>query len=140
MSLILRLRTWVPAIAAGLVLAVAAGAAYAWRNPGQPRLLSIVVMAILTWPVLTIALQMLVFDRRATDAEIDRAKDDVERAWFQEAGATAFVTLIGGLTCVQALGDAFRIPWLSPIGLTHVLVLGLGTFALSYLWLRRRGR
>jgi len=83
MSLILRLRTWVPPIAAGLVLAVAAGAAYAWRNPGQPTLLSIVVMAILTWPVLTIALQMLVFDRRATDAEIDRAKDDVERAWFR---------------------------------------------------------
>jgi hypothetical protein len=50
------------------------------------------------------------------------------------------VTLIGGLICVQALGEAFRIPWLSPIGLTHVLVLGLGTFALSYLWLRRRGR
>ena len=36
MSLILRLRTWVPAIAAGLVLAVAAGAAYAWRNPANP--------------------------------------------------------------------------------------------------------
>ena len=97
-------------------------------------------MAILTWPVLTIALQMLVFDRRATDAEIDRAKDDVERAWFQEAGATAFVTLIGGLSLCPGPRRGLRIPWLSPIGLTHVLVLGLGTFALSYLWLRRRGR
>lgn len=65
---------------------------------------------------------------------------DVERAWFQEAGAKAFATLMGGLILMKYLGDALRLSWLSPIGLTHVLALGSGTFLASYAWLRLRNR
>lgn len=131
-------RRWAAATLIGLVAAIALGALYSWRNPDQPLAVSLLVMSLMTWPVLTVAFQMLWFDRARTDAEFHRAKDDVERSWVQEASATAFATLIGGLICFEYLGAALRLSWLSPIGLPHVLVLGLGTFALSYLWLRRR--
>ena len=64
----------------------------------------------------------------------------VEHAWTQEAGATAFFTMIGGLIFLDTVGDVLNLSWMSPVGLTHALVLGFGTFAVSYGWLRARGR
>lgn len=140
MTLTFRLRRWLPATLCGLMAATALGAIYAWRNPEQPFALSLVVMLFLCWPILTMGIQMLWFDRAQTDAEIEKGRDDVERAWWTEAAATAFATLIGGLICFEYLGAALKISWLSPIGLPHVPVLGLGTFFASYGWLRARSR
>lgn len=140
MSAITRLRSWLPAVLVGGFLAAGLAAVYAWRNPERPAALAFGVMLALTWPVLVVGAQILWFDRERTDADIERHAHDVERAWFQEAAATAFATLMGGLIALEYLGGALRLSWLPPIGLTHVLVLGSGTFFASYAWLRRRNR
>lgn len=132
------LRSWARAVALGAVLALAFGAVLAWRNPDRPFWLQLAVFTATSWPILTIGLQMLWFDREATDAEIDRESESIEHAWHREAGQTAFYTLIGGLIAMETLGDVAHISWLSPIGLVHVLVLGLVTYAASYLYLRRK--
>lgn len=80
---------------------------------------------------------MLVTDRATTDREIAAHQHDVEASWVKEAGSTAFFVLIGGLIFAETLGDVLRLSWLSPVGLPHVLVLGLGTFAVTY-WYERR--
>ena len=43
---------------------------------------------------------------------------------------------IGGLLFLEGVGSALTVSWMAPVGLAHALVLGLGTFAGSYLWLR----
>lgn len=134
------LRQWLPATLVGFLLATAFGAAYAWRNPGRPAVVSLIAMVLVIWPVLTTGLQPLWFDRERTDAEIDRGKEDVERMWITEASSAAFFGTMGGLVALDSLGSLLKISWLSPIGLTHVLVLGLGLFALSYGWVRVKGR
>lgn len=140
MSLVTRLRSWLPAVLVGGVTATGLAAVYAWRNPDLPAALAFGVMLALTWPILAAGAQILWFDRERTDADIERHAHDVERAWLQEAAATAFATLMGGLIALEYLGDALRLSWLSPIGLTHVLALGSGTFCASYAWLRLRNR
>lgn len=133
-------RRWLPATLAGLVVALAFAALVASRRPDWPAAVALVVFTATTWPVAAVGLQMLWFDRARTDREIAQGELDVERAWFQEAAATAFVTMVGGLVLLDGVGDALDLGWMSPVGLTHALVLGLGTFGLSYLWLRARGR
>lgn len=140
MSVTAHLRSWAAATAAGLLLALALGAFYAWRNPERPALVAVIVMTLVSWPIVTAGLQLLWFDRAATDAELDRGKDDVERTWLTEAAANAFFGTLGGLVALDTLGSALRLGWLSPVGLTHVLVVGLGLFALCYLWVRMRDR
>lgn len=132
--------TWWRATLAGFVLALLFGALVASRNTRDEAWLVVVVTALVTWPVMTVALQVFWFDRASTEREVAQGELSVEHAWFQEAAATAFVTMIGGLLFLDAVGDALNLAWMSPVGLTHALVLGLGTFATSYLWLRARGR
>ena len=134
-----KVRRWVPAVVCGLVAALAFAAVVVWRNPDKPVLVSMIVYTFCTWPILTWAFQMLVFDREGTNAEIDAGKETVERAWSREAAETAFFALMGGLLLLDTIGNVFRIGWLDPIGMVHVYVLGLGTYAASYLWLRVRG-
>lgn len=133
-------QAWWRAALAGLVLALLFGALVASRNTRDEASLVIVVTALVTWPVMAFALQLFWFDRAATEREIAQGELSVEHAWVQEAAATAFVTMIGGLVFLHGVGDALNAAWMSPVGLTHALVLGLGTFATSYLWLRVRGR
>lgn len=135
-----RIRHWLPASLLGLVLGSLFGLLVAWRSGEHPMLLSAVVFALVSGPVIAVGLQALWFDRTETDRAIASGAHDVERAWATEAAATAFWTLMGGLVAMDTIGGALRLSWLSPIGMTHVVLLGAGTFAVSYLWLRRRGQ
>lgn len=133
-------RRWLPAVVTGAALAAAFAALYIWRNPERPPGVAFVAMLAMAWPILAIGVHVLWFDRERTNVEADRGKDDVERAWITEAAATAFFGTLGGLLALDTIGSALRLSWLSPIGLVHVFGLGLGLFALSYLWVRRQGR
>jgi hypothetical protein len=44
------------------------------------------------------------------------------------------------LLFLDGVGGALDVGWMSPVGLAHALVLGLGTFGASYLWQRARDR
>lgn len=134
------LRRWIPAILSGAATAAVFAGIYAWRNPDQPALVAFAVMAVVSWPILTFAFQLLWFDRSRTNAEVDKGKDDVERMWITEAAANAFAGTLGGLVFLETVGSAFRISWLSPITLTHVLVLAIGLFVACYAWVRTQGR
>jgi len=134
------LRKVLPAIACSFPLALAMGALFAWRNPEHPTSVAVAAMAVCSWPIIATALQVLWFDRNATNAALESGRGDVETAWFQEAAATAFWATMGGLLFLDGIGSALHLDWLAPIGLAHALVLGVGSFALSYLWLRRRDR
>ena len=129
-------RRWARALGLGAVLALAFGALMAARNPEQPFGLQVAVVAATAWPIIAGALQWLWFDRDTVNAEVDRGRDSIEHSWRQEAAATSFYTLIGGLVALDTLGDVARITWLSPIGLVHVLALGGVTYVGSYLYLR----
>lgn len=133
-------QSWWRAAIAGVVLALLFGALLASRNSGDQAARYVVVTAVVTWPVFAVALQAFWFDRATTEREVAKGELSVEHAWFQEAAATAFVTMIGGLLFLNGVGEALNVAWMSPVGLTHALVLGLGSFAASYLWLRARGR
>lgn len=140
MTLTGRLRHWLPAAVGGAVLGALVAALFAWRNPQMAPLVAFLVSLTLTWPVLTVGLQLLWFDRVRTDADVEAHAHDIERAWYQEAAATAFAALMGGLVFCEYFGGALRLSWLSPVGITHVLVLGGVTFLGSYAWLRRTHR
>lgn len=131
-------RRWAKAICLGAVLAVAFGAFLAARNPDRPFWVQLIIFGGTAWPILAAALQWLVFDRATVEAEIDRGRDSVEYSWHQEAAATSFYTLIGGLIAIQTLGDVADLAWLSPVGIEHVLVLGGLTYGGSLLYLRAR--
>ena len=133
-------RRWLPATLVGLAVALAFAALVASRRPDWPLATALVVFTATCWPVVTVGLQTLWFDRARTDREIAQGELSIEHAWSQEAAATAFVTMLGGLVFLEGVGDALDVGWMSPVGLPHALVLGLGTFGLSYLWLRARGR
>ncbi len=134
------LRKVLPAIAASFPLALAMGALFAWRNPQHPTSVAVTVMAACTWPIIAIALQILWFERSETNSAIESGRADVETAWFHEAAATAFWATMGGLLFLDSFGSALKVAWLSPVGLAHAMILGIGSFGLSYLWLRRRDR
>ena len=129
-------QSWWRSAVLGLALALLFGALMASRNPDDPASVVVVVAALTTWPVVAVALQVLWFDRAATGRDIAQGELGVEHAWFQEAAATAFATMIGGLLFLEGVGSALNVSWMAPVGLAHALVLGLGTFAGSYLWLR----
>ena len=129
-------QSWWRSAVLGLALALLFGALMASRNPDDPASVVVVVAALTTWPVVAVALQVLWFDRAATGRDIAQGELGVEHAWFQEAAATAFATMIGGLLFLEGVGGALNVSWMAPVGLVHALVLGLGTFAGSYLWLR----
>jgi len=129
-----------PAIAASFPLALAMGALFAWRNPEHPTSVAVTVMAACTWPIIAMGLQTLWFERNATNTAIESGRADVETAWFHEAAATAFWATMGGLLFLDSFGSALKLAWLSPVGLAHAMILGIGSFGLSYLWLRRRDR
>ena len=129
-------QSWWRSAVLGLALALLFGALMASRNPDDPASVVVVVAALTTWPVVAVALQVLWFDRAATGRDIAQGELGVEHAWFQEAAATAFVTMIGGLLFLEGVGSALTVSWMAPVGLAHALVLGLGTFAGSCLWLR----
>ena len=129
-------QSWWRSAVLGLALALLFGALMASRNPDDPASVVVVVAAFTTWPVVAVALQVLWFDRAATGRDIAQGELGVEHAWFQEAAATAFATMIGGLLFLEGVGVALDVSWMAPVGLVHALVLGLGTFAGSYLWLR----
>ena len=129
-------QSWWRSAVLGLALALLFGALMASRNPDDPASVVVVVAALTTWPVVAAALQVLWFDRAATGRDIAQGELGVEHAWFQEAAATAFATMIGGLLFLEGVGSALTVSWMAPVGLAHALVLGLGTFAGSYLWLR----
>ena len=131
-------RRWARATVLGAVLALAFGALMAWRNPERPFWVQVVIFAATGWPILAGALQWLWFDRETVDAELDKGRDSIEHAWHQEAAATSFYTLIGGLIALETVGDVARIAWLSPIGLVHVLALGGLTYVGSFLYLRAK--
>lgn len=124
-------------IAGGLALALLYGWIAAWRGQGAfwPTLL---VQAAVTTPLFAIGVRLFVTDRGRTNTQIDRHAHDVERQWSMNAAATSFYVLVSGLVLAETLGDVLRIAWLSPVTLDHVLVLGLGSFALCYLYERRR--
>ena len=129
-------QSWWRSAVLGLALALLFGALMASRNPDDPASVVVVVAAFTTWPVVAVALQVLWFDRAATGRDIAQGELGVEHAWFQEAAATAFATMIGGLLFLEGVGGALNVSWMAPVGLVHALVLGLGTFAGSYVWLR----
>ena len=129
-------QSWWRSAVLGLALALLFGALMASRNPDDPASVVVVVAALTTWPVVAVALQVLWFDRATTERDIAQGELGVEHAWFQEAAATAFATMIGGLLFLEGVGVALDVSWMAPVGLVHALVLGLGTFAGSYLWLR----
>ena len=129
-------QSWWRSAVLGLALALLFGALMASRNPDDPASVVVVVAALTTWPVVAVALQVLWYDRAATGRDIAQGELGVEHAWFQEAAATAFATMIGGLLFLEGVGSALTVSWMAPVGLAHALVLGLGTFAGSYLWLR----
>ena len=129
-------QSWWRSAVLGLALALLFGALMASRNPDDPASVVVVVAALTTWPVVAVALQVLWFDRATTERDIAQGELGVEHAWFQEAAATAFATMIGGLLFLEGVGGALNVSWMAPVGLVHALVLGLGTFAGSYLWLR----
>ena len=129
-------QSWWRSAVLGLALALLFGALMASRNPDDPASVVVVVAALTTWPVVAVALQVLWFDRAATGRDIAQGELGVEHAWFQEAAATAFATMIGGLLFLEGVGGTLNVSWMAPVGLAHALVLGLGTFAGSYLWLR----
>lgn len=131
-------RRWAKAIGFGAVLALAFGAFLASRNPERDFWLQVVVFAATGWPILAGALQWLWFDRKSVEAELDRGRDSIEHFWHQEAAATSFYTLIGGLIALETLGDVAQLDWLSPIGLVHVLTLGALTYLASLLYLRAK--
>jgi len=133
-------RHWLPATLLGLLAALAFAGLVASRRPQWPIAVTLVVFTATAWPVLTMGLQVLWFDRARTDREVAQGELSVEHAWFQEAGATAFVTMIGGLLFLDGVGEALDVGWMSPVGLPHALALGLGSFGASYLWLRARDR
>ncbi len=82
---------------------------------------------------------LFVTDRAATDAADPAGAGDVERAWSREASEIAFLTVMAGALVAEGLGTALHIGWLAPVGISHVLALGFGSYAVSYLWLRHRG-
>lgn len=131
---------WWRAMLVGLVLALLFGALVASRNPQHELALVVGVTGVITWLIFAAALQLFLFDRAATERDLAKGELSVEHAWTQEAGATAFFTMIGGLIFLDTVGDVLNLSWMSPVGLTHALVLGFGTFAVSYGWLRARGR
>lgn len=129
-------RRWAKAVALGAVLALLFGILIAWRNPERAFWIQVPVFAATSWPIIASALQWLWFDRERVDADLDRGRDSIEHAWHQEAAATSFYTLIGGLIALETLGDVAQLDWLSPIGLVHVLALGGVTYLGSLLYLR----
>ncbi|MCA0335744.1 MAG: hypothetical protein LCH66_02565 [Actinobacteria bacterium] len=130
-------RRWVAPVLISLPLTAALATFVAWRRPDQPFWLVVAVFTVVLLPTVATGLKVLVTDRATTDREIAAHQHDVETSWVKEAGSTAFFVLIGGLIFAETLGDVLRLSWLSPVGLPHVLVLGLGTFAVTY-WYERR--
>lgn len=126
-------------VAGGLLLGLALGAVAAWRNPQDPQLVTVLVWAAATGPVLAAALLLFVTDRVRTDAVSKAGAADVERAWAREASETAFLTVMAGSVLTEGLGRSLNLGWLAPIGIVHVLVLGVLSYGASYLWLRHRG-
>ena len=96
------------------------------------------VFAATGWPILAGALQWLWFDRKAVDADLDKGRHSIEHAWHQEAAATSFYTLIGGLVAFETIGGVAHLDWLSPIRLVHVLALGAVAYLASLLYLRAK--
>ena len=129
-------QAWWRAAVLGLARGRVVGLRVASRNPDERASGGVADEACTTWPVVAVALQVLWFDRAATGRDIAQGELGVEHAWFQEAAATAFATMIGGLLFLEGVGGALNVSWMAPVGLVHALVLGLGTFAGSYVWLR----
>ena len=134
-----RLRRLAPPLAGGLALGVALGLLASDRNPQDPWLLTVLVWTLATGPVMGAGLLLFVTDRAATDAASQAGAADVERAWSREASEVAFLTVMAGVVVAEGIGTALHIGWLAPVGLVHVLTLGFGSYAASYLWLRHRG-
>ena len=134
-----RLRRLALPVAGGAVLGLGLGAVAAWRHPDDSVLVTLVVWTLTTGPVLAMALLLFVTDRAATDAASESGAGDVERAWSRGAAETAFFTVMGGVVLAEGLGGALDVGWLAPVGIAHVLVLGFGSYAASYLWLRHHG-
>lgn len=132
-------RRYVIPILAGLALGLVYGWVVAWRGTGAfwPTL---IVQAAVSTPILAVAVRLFVTDRARLTADTERHAFDVERHWATQAAATSFAVLIGGLVLADTLGEILRIGWLSPVTIDHVLVLGLGTFVVSYLHQRRAAR
>ena len=112
-------QAWWRAAVLGLALGLVFGLLMASRNPGAPASVVVVVTAFTTWPVITVALQVLWFDRATTERDIAQGELGVEHAWFQEAAATAFATKIGGLLFLEGVGGALNVSWMAPVGLVH---------------------
>jgi hypothetical protein len=134
-----RLRRLAPPLAGGLALGVALGLLAARRNPEDPWLVTVLVWALVTGPVMGAGLLLFVTDRAASEAASRAGAADVERAWSREASEIAFLTVMAGAVVAEGIGTALRVGWLAPVGLVHVLTLGFGSYAVSYLWLRHRG-
>jgi hypothetical protein len=130
-----------PAIAASFPLALAMGALYAWRNPEHPTSVAVTVMAACTWPIIAIALQILWFERSEHQLR-NRVRTRGRRDRLVPRGrGHSLLHHHGRLLFLDSIGSALKLgPGSQPVGLTHALVLGIGSFALSYLSLRRRDR
>ena len=75
------------------------GASY----PERPFWAQVLVFAATGWPILAGALQWLWFDRQAVEADLDKGRDSIEHSWHQDAAATSFYTLIGGLIALETI-------------------------------------
>lgn len=130
-------RNLVPSAIAGLLSAFAFAAIVAWRQHETSPWLIITIYTVMTLPVFTLGWSLLWFDREQTKRESDAGADTIERNWTSEAAATAFWAVMAGVILLESLGGVLDIGLFSPIGWTHVLIVGGLAYGLSYVYLRR---
>ncbi|WP_353115175.1 hypothetical protein [Microbacterium sp.] len=128
------------AIPFGVIMAGAAGAvALATDSVGPyPVFGATVVALVLLWPCVGLVWALIV-DRETLQGATENPEQSVESAWYSRASSGAFgdTLLVTGLGAA-AIGVA-NIPITAPIALSAVLLIALGSWAIRYLLLRRRG-
>lgn len=122
-----------------LVLALAAtllcaGLAATLTGEDDERLLTFVVFAVATGPVLVGGAWALVPDPAAPDGP-EHVEESVEHSWLERASAGAFTDLLTAMGLALAARYVLGAP---DVPLVVFVVLGMGDVAVRYLVLSRR--
>lgn len=114
------------------------GLAMSNAHPDQALWLVVLVYALTAGPVLAIGFHLLVLDRGQIEQARHAAQDNVETSWAQQAGNSAWAATVTILVGMSLAGQAAGISWLEHLGTAHVAIVGMGSWAISYLLIKRR--
>lgn len=125
-------------IAVGLSGGAFLGLAMSNAHSDRPLWLVVLVYALACGPVLGGGFHLLVLDRSQTERTQRAAQDNVETTWAQRAGSTAWVATVTILIALSMIGQATGVEWLEQLGTAHVAIVGMGSWIISYLLIKRQ--